>query len=287
MNILIAGCNGQLGKEIQQLEPADATNTFFNADTKELDVTDEAAVAHFINEHSIDGIVNCAAYTAVDKAENDVPACMAVNAMAPAYLAAAVQKRGGFIILPSTDYVFNGKKSTPYTEEDLPEALNVYGSTKLQGELAAQQNCSRTMILRTAWLYSTYGNNFVKTMIRLGKERAELSVVFDQIGTPTYAKGLAKTIMHILKKGINPGIYNYSDEGAASWYDFTKAIHRLAGINTCTVNPIHTGEYPTLAKRPHYSVLDKSKLKQTYAITIPHWEDHLAECISTLKAEIV
>ena len=187
------------------------------------------------------------------------------------------------MIQVSTDYVFDGTKCTPYVETDTPCPNSVYGSTKLDGEKAVERACSNTMIIRTAWLYSSFGNNFVKTMMRLGKEKEELNVIFDQIGTPTYARDLAVAIMAAVEKGIVPGIYHFSNEGVISWYDFTKAIHRLSGINTCHVRPIHTAEYPTAASRPHYSVLDKTKIKQTYNIEIPYWEESLAECINILN----
>jgi dTDP-4-dehydrorhamnose reductase len=182
----------------------------------------------------------------------------------------------------STDYVFDGTHYMPYTEDEDTCPNSVYGKTKLVGELNVQAHCECSMIIRTAWLYSSFGNNFVKTMIRLGKEKPELGVIFDQIGTPTYARDLAAAIMTAINKGIVPGIYHYSNEGVISWYDFTKAIHRLAGINNCNVRPLHTSEYPTPATRPHYSVLDKTKIKRVYGIEIPYWEDSLAECVSLL-----
>jgi len=178
--------------------------------------------------------------------------------------------------------VFDGTKHTPYVETDTPCPDSVYGSTKLAGELAVSKFCKRTMIIRTAWLYSTFGNNFVKTMIRLGQEKPELGVIFDQIGTPTYARDLAVAIFAAISQGIQPGVYHYSNEGVISWYDFTKAIHRIAGINTCKVRPLHTAEYPTPANRPHYSVLDKTKIKQTYGIEVPYWEESLRECMESL-----
>ncbi|MCH5307240.1 MAG: dTDP-4-dehydrorhamnose reductase [Prevotella sp.] len=280
MNILITGCNGQLGNEMQLLEKNYPQHTWFNTDVAELDITSQLAVEQFVAEHQIDGIVNCAAYTAVDKAENDKELCTTLNTVAPSYLAAAVEKRGGFMVQVSTDYVFNGTNHIPYVETDTPCPDSVYGSTKLAGELGVSKFCKRSMIIRTAWLYSTFGNNFVKTMIRLGGEKTELGVIFDQIGTPTYARDLAVAIMAAIEKGIVPGVYHFSNEGVCSWYDFTKAIHRLAGITSCHVRPLHTAEYPTPANRPHYSVLDKTKIKQTYNIEIPYWEDSLAECIS-------
>lgn len=282
MNILITGCNGQLGNEMQRLEKENSQHTFYNTDVAELDITNQEAIEAFVAEKEIDCIVNCAAYTAVDKAESNKELCTALNTVAPAYLAAAVEKRGGSMVQVSTDYVFDGTHHTPYVETDTPAPDSVYGSTKLAGELGVQKFCKRTMIIRTAWLYSTFGNNFVKTMIRLGREKQELGVIFDQIGTPTYARDLAVAIMTAINKGIVPGIYHFSNEGVISWYDFTKAIHRIAGITTCKVRPLHTSEYPTPANRPAYSVLDKTKIKQTYGIEIPYWEESLAECIKEL-----
>ena len=282
MNILITGCNGQLGNEIQLLERQNTQHTFFNTDVAELDIINQEAIERFVEEHAIDGIVNCAAYTAVDKAEDNEMLCQKLNAEAPAYLAHAIGKRGGWMVQISTDYVFDGTHYMPYTEDEDTCPNSVYGKTKLVGELNVQAHCERSMIIRTAWLYSSFGNNFVKTMIRLGKEKPELGVIFDQIGTPTYARDLAAAIMTAINKGIVPGIYHYSNEGVISWYDFTKAIHRLAGINNCNVRPLHTSEYPTPATRPHYSVLDKTKIKRVYGIEIPYWEDSLAECVSLL-----
>ena len=282
MNILITGCNGQLGNEMQLLEKVNPQHTYFNTDVAELDITDESAINQFVSDNAIDGIVNCAAYTAVDKAEDNQELCRKLNTVAPGYLAAAIETRGGWMIQVSTDYVFDGTNHTPYTENDPTCPNSVYGATKLEGELAVQKACKKTMVIRTAWLYSTFGNNFVKTMIRLGKEKPELGVIFDQIGTPTYARDLAVAIFAAINKGIVPGIYHFSNEGIISWYDFTKAIHRIAGITTCHVRPLHTEEYPTPANRPHYSVLDKTKIKQTYGLEIPYWEESLAECIAKL-----
>ena len=282
MRILITGCNGQLGNEMQLLEKENPQHSYFNTDVAELDITDEAAIVKFVEDNEIDGIVNCAAYTAVDKAEDNQELCRKLNTVAPGYLAAAVEKRGGWMIQISTDYVFDGTNHTPYTEDESTCPNSVYGSTKLEGEQAAQKGCKRTMIIRTAWLYSTFGNNFVKTMIRLGKEKPELGVIFDQIGTPTYARDLAVAIFAAINQGVVPGIYHFSNEGVISWYDFTKAIHRIAGITTCHVRPLHTAEYPTPANRPHYSVLDKTKIKQTYNLEIPYWEESLAQCVKKL-----
>ncbi len=282
MKILITGCNGQLGNEMQLLEKENPQHTYFNTDVAELDITDQQAIETFVNENQIDGIVNCAAYTAVDKAEDNEDLCTLLNAEAPAYLAAAIGKRGGWMIQISTDYVFDGTQHTPYTEDADTCPNSVYGKTKLVGELNVQKFCAQAMIIRTAWLYSTFGNNFVKTMIRLGKEKPELGVIFDQIGTPTYARDLAVAIFAAINQGVVPGIYHFSNEGVISWYDFTKAIHRIAGITTCHVRPLHTAEYPTPANRPHYSVLDKTKIKQTYHLEVPYWEESLAACIAKL-----
>jgi len=267
---------------MQLLEKEHPQHTYFNTDVEELDISNQLAVEHFVAVNKIDGIVNCAAYTAVDKAESDKELATTLNTIAPAYLAAAVEKRGGWMIQISTDYVFDGTKHTPYVETDTPCPNSVYGSTKLAGELGVSKFCRQAMIIRTAWLYSTFGNNFVKTMIRLGREKTELGVIFDQIGTPTYARDLARVIFTAIEQGVKPGVYHFSNEGVISWYDFTKAIHRLAGISTCQVRPLHTSEYPTPANRPHYSVLDKTKLKQTYDIEVPYWEESLAECVKKL-----
>lgn len=284
MNILITGCKGQLGNEIQLLEKTLPSHTFFNTDVDELDITDQMAVEQFVAQNAIDGIVNCAAYTAVDKAESNKELCTSLNTVAPAYLAAAIEKRKGWMIHISTDYVFDGTKHTPYVETDTPCPNRVYGSTKLAGELGVIKFCKRAMVIRTAWLYSTFGNNFVKTMIRLGKEKEQLGVIFDQIGTPTYARDLAKTIFVAIEKGVRADVFHFSNEGVISWYDFTKAIHRIAGIDTCHVKPLHTSEYPTPASRPAYSVLDKTKIKEAYDIEIPYWEESLRECVNELMS---
>ncbi len=290
MNILITGCNGQLGNEMQLLAKKNPQHQYFLTDVvipeglnaTVLDITSQKDVEDFVNSNNIDCIVNCAAFTAVDKAESSEEFCNLLNNIAPGYLAQAVGKRGGSMIQVSTDYVFDGTNHTPYKEDQETCPNSVYGVTKLAGEKSVQAGCQNSMIIRTAWLYSIYGNNFVKTMIRLGKEKPELGVIFDQVGTPTYARDLAVVIMTAINKGIVPGTYHFSNEGVISWYDFTKAIHRIAGINTCNVRPLHTEEYPTPAARPHYSVLDKTKIKQTYGIEVPYWEDSLRECIELL-----
>ena len=285
MNILITGCRGQLGNEIQLLEENYPQHNWFNTDVEELDISNQLAIEQFVAENRIEGIVNCAAYTAVDKAESEKEKCTTLNTVAPAYLAAAIEKRNGWMIQISTDYVFNGTKHTPYIETDTPCPNSVYGSTKLAGEMGVLKFCKKSVVIRTAWLYSCFGSNFVKTMLRLGREKAQLGVVFDQIGTPTYARDLASAIMTIIEKGIIPGVFHFSNEGVISWYDFAKAIHRIAGITTCQVSPLHTEEYPTPACRPHYSVLDKTKIKNTYGIMIPYWEESLGDCMKTMNAK--
>lgn len=284
-NILITGANGQLGNEMRLQAKANEGFAYFFTDKEELDICNEQAVMEYVTGHEIDIIVNCAAYTAVDKAEDNAGLCDLLNHLAPGYLAKAVQSRGGCLIQVSTDYVFDGTSHVPYREDQPTCPNSVYGTTKLAGEREAMKYCPNTMIIRTAWLYSTFGNNFVKTMIRLGREKEALGVIFDQIGTPTYARDLAGVIYAALNRGIVPGVYHFSDEGVCSWYDFTKMIHHLAGITTCKVRPLHTDEYPTRASRPHYSVLDKTKIKQTYGIEIPYWIDSLKDCINELNKE--
>ena len=284
-NVLITGANGQLGNEMRVLSEANKEYTYFFTDVAELDICNEQAVMDFVKANDINVIVNCAAYTAVDKAEENVELCTKLNADAVGYLAKAAEANGAEFVQISTDYVFDGTAHIPYQETEPTCPNSVYGSTKLAGEQNALTLCSRSMVIRTAWLYSTFGNNFVKTMIRLGKERESLGVIFDQVGTPTYARDLARAIFAAIRQGVVPGVYHFSNEGVCSWYDFTKAIHRIAGITDCKVNPLHTEEYPTPAKRPHYSVLDKTKIKNTYQIEIPYWEDSLKECISQMIVE--
>lgn len=281
--ILVTGCRGQLGNELQRLAPQYAdTCHFYFTDREELDITDRKAVMTFVEEHNVSVVINCAAFTAVDKAESEPELCDLLNHQAPGYLAEAVNAVGGAMIQVSTDYVFDGRSYLPYKEDDATHPQTVYGRTKLAGEESVIRTCAGSMVIRTAWLYSTFGNNFVKTMIRLGKERDDLGVIFDQLGSPTYARDLAVAIMVAVEQGIVPGVYHYTNEGVCSWYDFTKAIHRLAGIDRCAVRPLHTEEYPTPAARPHFSVLDKTKIKATYGIDIPWWEDSLKDCIKNL-----
>lgn len=284
-HILVTGCNGQLGNEIKLLSSDFDKEDwhFYFTDINELDITNRKAVYSFIEQNHISIIINCAAFTAVDKAESNVELCELLNNTAPGYLAEAVASVGGTMIQVSTDYVFDGNACSPYTEESRTNPQTIYGRTKLAGEENVIRTCAGSMVIRTAWLYSTFGNNFVKTMIRLGKERDQLGVVFDQIGSPTYARDLARFILKAVESGIVPGVYHFTNEGVCSWYDFTCTIHRIAGIDNCKVSPIHTEDYPAPAQRPHFSVLDKTKAKQTYGIEIRWWEDALKDCIKELK----
>lgn len=285
MNILITGSNGQLGNEMRVLSAKHPKHTYFFTDIAEaentlaLDITDKTAVSAFVAAREIDLIVNCAAYTNVDKAEEDEVNAMKINAEALAVLGS----RGIRVIHISTDYVFPGDACLPYRETDPVAPHTIYGISKYEGEKRLLAACPEAVILRTAWLYSSFGNNFVKTMIRLGKERKDLGVVFDQIGTPTYAADLADAVFCVIETPVwHPGIYHFTNEGVCSWYDFTLAIHQLAGISTCRVHPILSEEYQYRTPRPHYSVLDKSKFKKTYNVQIPYWLDGLRRCMEKL-----
>ncbi|GHT53851.1 NAD(P)-dependent oxidoreductase [Bacteroidia bacterium] len=284
--ILITGANGQLGNELQKRAFGYPQYLFFLTDVDTLNLCDKAELESFLRENPMDYIINCAAYTAVDKAEEDVENCYKVNRDAIQNLAELTPGQTRIIHI-STDYVFDGTGKTPLKESDQTNPQSVYGKSKWAGEQALMQIKPESIIIRTAWLYASFGNNFVKTMIRLGKERDSLNVVSDQTGTPTCAADLAKTILDVIvwseEKNIFPaGIYHYSNEGVCSWYDFSLKIHELAGIPAGKVHPIPTSEYPTKAKRPMYGVLDKTKIKSTFQITIPEWEESLARMISTL-----
>ncbi len=281
--ILITGANGQLGRELQlRLSDRDDFEMLVT-DVDELDITDVDAIDAYFASHAIDYVVNCAAYTAVDAAEDNVELCRRLNATAPTLLARACARKGARMIHISTDYVLGGDGHRPYREDDEPHPLGVYGLTKLEGERGVIEALPDAVILRTAWLYSPHGKNFVKTMLKLGRTLETLRVVVDQVGTPTYALDLADCIVAVLTATEwHPGIYHVSDEGAISWYDFTMAIHRLAGITECRVSPCMTSEYPTRATRPHYSVLDKSKFKATFGVTLPHWEVSLRHCLQRI-----
>lgn len=288
-NILIIGANGQLGNEIRRnAENYESSFNFIFTDVQELDITKHDAVEKFVKNNQISYIINCSAYTAVDKAEDEdqIELCYAINFEALENIGNAAQKYGAKVIHVSTDYVFDGEGSTPYKETDSTNPQSVYGKSKVQGELALLNACKESIVIRTAWLYSVFGNNFVKTMIRLGKEKESLNVVADQTGTPTNAADLAKAILDILiyseENQFEAGIYHYTNEGVTTWYDFTITIHKAANITSCKVSPITTEEYPTKAKRPQYSVLDKTKIKSTFNINIPQWEESLEKCVKEL-----
>lgn len=287
MNILVTGANGQLGREMQRLGAVSPNNYLFT-DVAELDITDAAAVRACVTEHRIETIVNCAAYTNVERAEEDEETADRLNRQAVENLARTAAETGALLVHVSTDYVFDGRASEPYTEECPTAPLGAYGRTKRAGEEAVVKAGCRYLILRTAWLYSEYGNNFLKTMLRLTAERESLNVVFDQVGTPTYAGDLALAIFSILEGGLdrgNEGIYHFSDEGVCSWYDFAVEIARAAGHDKCRIAPCRTAEYPTKAPRPAYSVLDKSKLKRTFGIEIPHWRESMFYCLKRILSQ--
>lgn len=290
-NVLVTGANGQLGSELKRaISGHDGSLNFIFTDVAELDITNLQAVKDFVKDNQIKYIVNCAAYTAVDKAEDDVELCYKINRDAARNLGIAAADNEAKVIHVSTDYVFDGTGSRPYVETDPVSPKSVYGKSKQEGEAALMEACPASIIIRTAWLYSIYGNNFVKTMIKLGRERDALNVVADQTGTPTNAADLAGAIVRILdyseaNSNFEAGIYHYSNEGVTTWYDFTVEIHKNAGITTCKVSPITTDQYPTRASRPQYSVLDKTKLKNTFGITIPQWEDSLKVCVEELIRE--
>lgn len=282
-SILVTGSNGQLGSEIRELSSQYKYNFFFT-DRSELDITNSQEVKNFIDSNNISTIINCAAYTDVDKAEEDQVNADKVNHLAVKYLAEIAKERNIKLIHVSTDYVFDGENFKPYTEDNRINPNGVYGKTKLDGEKAMQDiNPLNSIIIRTSWVYSSFGANFVKTMLRLGKEKESLGVIFDQVGTPTYARDLAKAILDIIPNINNEKvrIYNYSNEGVLSWYDFAKEIMRMAKID-CSINPIETSEYPTPAKRPHYSLLNKSKIKKKFNLMIPYWKDSLDKCLKVM-----
>lgn len=294
MNILITGANGQLGNCMRlSVEKASKSakhktqNAYFFTDVAELDITDAEAVAKAVKDNDIKVIVNCAAYTNVDKAESDADFAELLNAKAVRNLADAIKANGGTLIHVSTDYVFGGSLgNTPRNEEEPTNPTGVYGLTKLHGEQQIKESGVKALIFRTAWLYSEFGRNFVKTMLGLTAERPQLKVVFDQVGTPTYAQDLADAIFNIIEKGKlngNEGIYHYSNEGVCSWYDFTKMIAEMAGHRNCDIQPCHSDEFPSPVKRPSYSVLDKTKFKSTFDLSIPYWTDSLKRCLDNLN----
>jgi len=283
ITILVTGANGQLGQCLQALSLSEPTIKFTFANSKQLDITKKEPVTSFFKKTNFDFCVNCAAYTAVDKAESDEDSAQKVNVLGPKYLAEACLNTNTKLIHVSTDFVFDGTSNIPYTEEHETKPLSVYGKTKLEGEIAISSILKEYFILRTSWLYSEYGNNFMKTMLRLSKDRNELGIISDQIGNPTYAKDLAKVVVHIIKSNSNEfGVYHYSNEGVASWYDFAKAIFEITNTKIVT-NAIPTSAYPTPAKRPRFSVMDKTKLKNNLGIEIPYWRNSLKEAISLIK----
>ena len=288
MRVLITGSNGQLGSEIKKLATNYSKLDFIFKDLPELDICNFEALQAFIMDNNINAVINCAAYTAVDKAEEDAEIAEKVNSKGVINIVNALQTVNGKLIHISTDYVFDGDHFLPYKETDPVSPVGVYGETKRAGELAVINSDIDSIVIRTSWLYSSNGNNFVKTMLRLGKEKESLGVIFDQVGTPTYARDLAKTCLEILtgvnalKISKNGNLYHYSNEGVASWYDFAISIMELGGEN-CKVKPIQTKDYPTLAKRPKYSVLNKYKIKTDFKIEIPYWRDSLKDCIEKIK----
>lgn len=286
MNILVTGANGQLGCEMRRLGAVSPNNYIFT-DIAELDITDAQAVMNAAKENNISIIINCAAYTNVDKAESDEATAELINATAVGNLAAAMKEVGGTLFHVSTDYVFGYEGNTPRTETMPTSPLGVYGRTKLNGEKAIEANGCKALVFRTAWLYSEFGNNFLKTMMRLTAEREQLNVVFDQVGTPTYAGDLALAIFSIIEAGVyegNEGIYHFSNEGVCSWYDFAVEIAATAGNTNCRITPCHSSEFPSPVTRPPYSVLDKTKIKDTFDIDIPHWRESMEYCIKRIKA---
>ena len=288
MNILVTGSDGQLGSEIKDLAASYKNFNFFFSDLPGLDICNRNQLDIFFTEYKINTVINCAAYTAVDKAEEDEIIAEKVNSKGVLNLVNAVAKVQGKLIHISTDYVFDGNSFLPYQESAEVNPIGVYGNTKRSGELVVIKADIDGIVIRTSWLYSAYGNNFVKTMLRLGNERDQLGVIFDQVGTPTNASDLAKTCLDILynktseKISAKGKIYHFSNEGVASWYDFAIAIMALGKVD-CHVNPIETKDYPTPAKRPHFSVLNKTKIKTDFEVEIPYWRDSLAVCVSKLN----
>ncbi len=287
INILVTGSNGQLGSELRELSVQYPNCQFTFTDVAELDITNIDALDNFFAKGNFDFIINCAAYTAVDAAETNRDLCYKLNVVAVSYLVEMAQKYNVFLIQVSTDYVFDGTKNTPYVEDDVPIPSSIYGSTKRDAEKQIIFSDINAVIIRTAWLYSTYGKNFVKSMIKYCTERDEMNVVFDQVGTPTYARDLAKAILDMIpqlekvQKPFNE-LYHYSNEGVCSWFDFTKHIVNRLGIE-CKVNPIRSAEYPTAAQRPAFSVLDKSKIKKAFGVDVPYWTDSLDFMLNKLQ----
>lgn len=282
MKILVTGGRGQLGQSLKKIEDLYTGHTFVFTDMPEADITDREAIKSLVNDNNIDVIINCAAYTAVDKAEADEAAARQINVEGPRVLAETAKENGIPLVHISTDYVFAGDGNSPLKETDEVGPTGIYGRTKLEGEKVIEDSGCDAVVIRTSWLYSEFGGNFVKTMLRLGKEREELNVVYDQTGTPTYARDLAEAAVWIAENGIEGfDIYHYSNEGVTSWFDFAKMIFKIAGMDV-KVNPVETSAYPTAAKRPAYSVLSKDKAKEA-GVSVPYWTDSLAICIANLN----
>ena len=286
MNILVTGANGQLGTHVR-LSSEQSRHQYIFTDIEDLDITDFDSIRHHVAQNRVEAIVNCAAYTNVDRAESDEEAADKVNNVAVGHLAKAMAMVGGLLVHVSTDYVFGGNfNNTPCGEDEAPNPTGVYGRTKLLGEQAIVASGCRHLLFRTSWLYSEYGKNFCKTMLALTAAKPSLTVVFDQVGTPTYAGDLAEAIVTILDNDMtvgNEGLYHYSNEGVCSWYDFAKEIARLSGHSDCDIQPCHSNEYPSPVVRPSYSVLDKTKFKQAFGLRVPYWTDSLAVCIQNIK----
>lgn len=285
-NILVTGANGQLGMEFRVLASLYPAYHFLFVSREQLSITDETSVEDFFSQNNISYCFNCAAYTAVDKAEIEKETAFENNGTAVGKLAAVCKKYNTIFIHISTDYVFNGNATKPYKETNETDPVNTYGASKLQGEKEAVKNNPASIIIRTSWVYSSFGKNFVKTMLRLMSEKESISVVNDQVGCPTYANDLATAIMKIITANEHPqaGIYNYSNRGVISWYEFALAIKEISA-SSCIVNPVSSAQYPTPAKRPNYSVLDTSKIQQVFNIEIPFWKDSLEKCIGLLRSE--
>ena len=284
--ILVTGANGQLGSEMRKLGSV-SPNEYIFPDVQELDITNKEAVMSFVEQNGVNIIVNCAAYTNVDKAEDDEATAELINATAVGNLAEAAKAVDGTLFHVSTDYVFGADGNTPRSEDMSTNPLGVYGRTKLSGEQAIAEVGAKAIIIRTAWLYSEFGNNFLKTMLRLTAEKESLNVVFDQVGTPTYAGDLALVIFSIIEGNLyagNEGVYHFSNEGVCSWYDFANEIAIAAGNINCNIQPCHSSEFPSKVTRPPYSVLDKTKIKQTFGVDIPHWRDSMLYCLERLGA---
>ena len=287
MNILVTGANGQLGSEIRELAPLHKNLNFTFTDIDELDITQHHTLEKFFLKNKFECIINCAGFTAVDLAEKEKEKATLLNVSAVKNLAEFSSSQNALLVHISTDYVFDGRNFRPYLESDLTNPKSIYGKSKLDGEVEVIFNAQKAIIFRTSWLYSLFGHNFVKTILKLAKENDSLNIIYDQVGNPTYARDLAKAILEIVpayKEKSKFEIFNFSNEGVASWYDFAKEIIEISGLK-CALSPIETKEYPAAAVRPHYSVLNKSKIKKYFNISIPYWKDSLKECIKRIQEQ--